>query len=149
MKQFTANILKLFGKLSIWSFFVAGLCFFLLGIGAFYWADKKSEFGLWGDKPTAYTREKAAARAMYHLAQQAEKQNIPLYEFQGPYFKPMLGLEKYIPCMVYYKHSKYGFMYDDWTGKANLFPRGSDETDSSWEEEFLEKRQYPKNSRNE
>lgn len=60
-----------------------------------------------------YSRQNADISARQHLWEFSRQKNIPIWEFEGPYFSPYVGMD-YMPYNVWYKHPKYYFYHDDW-----------------------------------
>jgi len=102
----------------LWTLFIWSLVFCGVGNLLLYQVDVRSEFGVNGEKPAAYAKDRAAARAMAKLVRYAEANHIPVYQFKGPYFSVSLGLD-FPTYVVTFKHPKHYFIYDDWTGNID------------------------------
>ncbi|MDX2086070.1 MAG: hypothetical protein SFZ03_11865 [Candidatus Melainabacteria bacterium] len=90
-----------------------------------------------GDPLEGYSQANANRRALALLARYAEKHQVPLEEFKGPYFrdKKELGLEfpVYIVC---YSHPKHGFCFDHWEGDAGAYtPKPGELPEHCWVQE--------------
>jgi len=95
-------------KQSLWFLFVGSLVFLALGSYFFQQANVESEFGLDGEKPSAYAKDRAAARAMVKLVRYCQRYNIPVDQFRGPYFQDVLGLN-YPAYIVSFNHPDHYF----------------------------------------